>query len=435
MSADYFDRLEAELRAAVPRAAGRSRVRVLVRVRPLPRFSPAPLGLAAAVAVAVIVVVGAIALLGHGRSPTPAPTQPAGPTAPATGAYPTFKQLKDNFAVLRRPQAAADRSWRPTSQLRPRGTLPSLTRLVRRLPAGARVFVTVIREPAGGYTPELWLVEANGNAAGQSAEGLGARQPSPFLSGIPGRSFATLIGLMPDGVARARWTLECDGPGVACGSHVLTVPVRDNVAVAEQPSAWCTAGGACPDVVATTSYGRSGQIVARWPATATPVDAPRVLRADGIARARFGERRAVVLAALVPMLGPPTQAGATHGDCGIDQALSWAGGRLATVLSVYISHGRFVGYQYSGPKLRRSALGFATLSGLMPGDTAARARRIYGKAFKLSFAQGGSYSLRTRQGTLVGYLRVTSRKGNIRSDRNQIGTIDAGHVGCPAMTP
>src|SRR5579875_1082991 len=132
---DYFDALEAELRAAVPRvatASGRGR-----RPRPLRALVPA-----LAVGVALAVAAAAVALLGH--MPRPQPSGPgrqaSGPSAP----YPTLVQLVANFGVLRHAQTAADRSWRQAAQA-DGPLLARYTRQAARLGNGERVFLTVSR--------------------------------------------------------------------------------------------------------------------------------------------------------------------------------------------------------------------------------------------------------------------------------------------------
>src|SRR6202030_901535 len=107
MSANYFDQLEAELRAAVPRAT-RDRHRLWHRRRQW-RSSAGGLALAISVAVTVIVVVLSGALLRDRHVPSRPTLQhhpvagPRGSEYPL-GAVPTLSQLMENFAVLRRPQ-------------------------------------------------------------------------------------------------------------------------------------------------------------------------------------------------------------------------------------------------------------------------------------------------------------------------------------------
>ena len=85
-------------------------------------------------------------------------------------------------------------------------------------------------------------------------------------------------------------------------------------------------------------------------------------------------------------------------------------------LSLFTGRGRFVGYDYRGRFL-------ATTAGLHVGDTVTRGSQIYGAAFKVSAAQGGSWSA----SGLRGYLTAPQN--------GRIATIDAGNVGCPAVSP
>ncbi|MHB1537995.1 MAG: hypothetical protein ACYCUM_07775 [Solirubrobacteraceae bacterium] len=53
----------------------------------------------------------------------------------------------------------------------------------------------------------------------------------------------------------------------------------------------------------------------------------------------------------------------------------------------------------------------------------------YGPAFELSPAQGGSWFVKTPQGRLMGYT------SDVTNPNGKIMTIDAGHLGGPALTP
>jgi hypothetical protein len=137
---------------------------------------------------------------------------------------------------------------------------------------------------------------------------------------------------------------------------------------------------------------------------------PSVLSGGGIARARLGTRLGPTLVAVSNLLGVFGQRTFDRG-CGVDTSE-----HMLDHNDLFFGHGRFVGYEYSGRFL-------ATTAGLRVGDTVARARHIYGAAFKTSTAQGGSWSA----AGLRGYL---SAPGNVR-----IATIDAGNVGCAALSP
>lgn len=171
---------------------------------------------------------------------------------------------------------------------------------------------------------------------------------------------------------------------------------------------------------------------------------PPRLRGDGIGRVRFGQRLADVKPALTKLLGRPVRTGSSQGMCGLDgQDLEWP--RLGAksprfgLLAAYFRHGRFVGYSYSNGGKRKSATRgpapLATTRGLKLGDTMTRGRRLYGKAFHTSTAQGGSWSAKTSDGTLIGYAEGRAPAGTDVGPLSRIASIEAGHVGCPAMTP
>lgn len=107
---------------------------------------------------------------------------------------------------------------------------------------------------------------------------------------------------------------------------------------------------------------------------------------------------------------------------------------------MYFRRGAFAGYQVGDPPgpsmLRRPPGGWAlaTGRGLRVGDTLAQGRRLYGHAFTLSFAQGGSYKMRTAHGAMEGYAWGSPKHGDV-SWQSYVATIDAGDVGCAALTP
>ncbi|MHB1567771.1 MAG: hypothetical protein ACYCXW_07430 [Solirubrobacteraceae bacterium] len=458
---DYFDRLERELRAAVPRVAGppgalwRARARIgrtgswLARMRPRLATLGAVMGVGVTLAVAAV----ALVLLGHGQRPTtagssPRPKSETAISAPAHGV--PLRRLLAAYAVLRRPQTAADRVWRSAASTR---SVPSLTRLVRRLSNGDRLFVTVNRDLAGGFGAWIWLVPRTGQISGIETTTLRNFQPSPFLNPLPGPVFAWVAGLVPDGVSHVRWTFDCRFDSSPCESHVVSVAAQSSLAVVQEPSSWCSAG-ACPTVDASVWYGRDGRVISRWSASAarapaaharTPALPPgrtaEVLRGDGIAGARFGARQQALIRALTPLLGAPTRLHRAGGLCGVTYGPAWTGPRFAADLDTYFEHGRFSGYEYGNVNaagsqtLLRAGTRLGTRLGLVPGLTVVQAAHLYGRAFRRSAAQGGSWSARGVGGSVFGYLLVNPRTGRILSDSNRIASIAAGKLGCPAMTP
>jgi hypothetical protein len=171
--------------------------------------------------------------------------------------------------------------------------------------------------------------------------------------------------------------------------------------------------------------------------------AREMLSGLGIAGVKFGRPRAAVVAALDRLLGErPSHPASYRGDCGVDSSITWwdqssASGRPS--LTAYFAHDRLVGYQYGDPGSQgvrrppaRSPV-LATTHGLTIGDTLERGRRLYGRAFTISTAQGGTWKVATTSGPIDGYVSGVPRLGNLGALR--VVTIDAGNVGCPALSP
>ena len=182
------------------------------------------------------------------------------------------------------------------------------------------------------------------------------------------------------------------------------------------------------------------------PVAARPVGRRITLTGHSFGGLRFGTPQATAVAPVRKVLGLPA-APASTAECGVT-AVTWpvvidpATGRLVRAQDVTLAfaRGRFVGYQLSGSG-RESASptgpdrGYAavTARGLRLDDTLARARRLYGRVFTTSSAQGGSWSVRTPQGRLDGYASGVPTDGDL--GRLTITSIDAGDVGCPAVSP
>jgi hypothetical protein len=115
-------------------------------------------------------------------------------------------------------------------------------------------------------------------------------------------------------------------------------------------------------------------------------------------------------------------------NCNIDTAEQWS------TLTAYFEGGAFVGYGTWAANGEALPLGnFETAMGLRIGDTITLAEQLYGSAFQTSFAQGGSWSVTTPEGKLIGLL---SRPPNEpEQPPPTINDIAAGSVGCPAATP
>jgi hypothetical protein len=158
-------------------------------------------------------------------------------------------------------------------------------------------------------------------------------------------------------------------------------------------------------------------------------------RGNGIGSATFGRPEAVAIAELDKILGPPTTPRPTGdaGNCTVDAYLTWP------TMTAYFFRGRFVGYDSASllaargsgaPNVIPSA---STAAGLRIGDDVAQARRIYGRAFVVLFAQGGSWRVATSTGTLDGYL--TAVPDQPTPPVPKVADISAGSVGCPAASP
>jgi hypothetical protein len=158
-------------------------------------------------------------------------------------------------------------------------------------------------------------------------------------------------------------------------------------------------------------------------------------RGNGIGNASFGQPEAVAIAELDRVLGSPTTPRSTGaaGNCTIDAYLTWK------TLTAYFFRGRFVGYDSASllaargsgvPDVIPSA---STAAGLRIGDDIAQARRIYGRAFVVLLAQGGSWRVTTLTGVLDGYL--TALPGGPTPPDPKVADVSAGSVGCPAASP
>jgi hypothetical protein len=76
----------------------------------------------------------------------------------------------------------------------------------------------------------------------------------------------------------------------------------------------------------------------------------------------------------------------------------------------------------------------ATAEGLGIGERLALGRRLYGERFALSTAQDGTWSVRTPRGRIDGYAWGRPSYGDV-SWQSVVATIDAGDLGCPAVSP
>ena len=441
-------------------------------------------GLALGLAIPVTVAVMAVALLGHQR-PVSHDRRPSGTlTSETAGSVPTLAQLKANFAVLRRPQTAADRfAAQYICHACGARVLPGLTRLARTLPDGTKVFLNVWHlqiaeqgQPAGSYalhedviggTPILDPGSLKDTTFGAGSD----YTVMPSTIEIQGRA-PVWTGIVPDGVTSVRWTFTCPpAPRNHCRQRGLLAPVTADASVIGNIAGAQVAGtgGSGAVIRAPTqadwytgrgyqvaSFPRSDrltrapffapQLIGRPPSTTRP---PRLeLTGAGLRSVPFGATPRRLERLLAPVLGRPDGGYRAVSDCGVDHELSWPillnpiTGQIqsAEQLELFFAHDRFVGYQYGGnPLSARNAgahlrIGARTARGLAVGDTLTVGQRLYGHDFTISSAQGGTWRARTSDGPLSGYAFGNPKHGDV-SPRSLVSSIDAGDVGCPALSP
>ncbi len=123
----------------------------------------------------------------------------------------------------------------------------------------------------------------------------------------------------------------------------------------------------------------------------------RLLNGNGIGSLTFGQARGAVIAGLERLLGPPHET--IPGICGFGRSTDWIGldirsrNTSSAELNLSFKHSRFVGYAYAsnahGSARQRHGVLIATARGLTLGDSVARARHLYGRAFvNTSLLQG-----------------------------------------------
>lgn len=233
------------------------------------------LGFAAFAASGLLVLaVGALVLVAHHDSQRSMTT-----TTPSTARErrPALHQITARFAVLRRPQTAADRLARGVCP-NPCGErlLPGLTRLARTLPDGSRVFLSVWRltaarfgAPPGSYVLDE-VVHGPKDAATVNPTSLPVSQvvAGAALLGLPSANVAPRVPLwtsaVPDGVKWVRWTFICTH-GRSCtaaDSHPLSVDVNvvHNVAAARVLGT----GGGDRGAGSAEWYDRNGRLLASF---------------------------------------------------------------------------------------------------------------------------------------------------------------------------
>jgi hypothetical protein len=380
---------------------------------------------------------------------------------PAPG-VPSLQQLIDNFAVLRRPANAADRSWHPFCGCGGTGRqIQDLTRFAVKLAGGYRVFLDVVRFNAGGaYVLSLTILN---RAADTSSYSYGpnvqyAINPISFggergqLTEAPGsKVFASIV---PDGVARVSWTFGCVSvTAEACAGvrpRTFAVPVINNVAAARlagMPSCLtCTH----PDEVVwraadgrvITSFSGYGNLVAPPFVSGTlGSGTKRLLSSRAIGSTQIGQSASSAIPALTRQLGTPAYLNArlTTG-CGVDHETIWQSPAVADPLTVYERNGRFVGYQYGAPAdrigLKRGpGAALETQSGLALGDTIGTAKRLYPNDFATKAADNlGYWSEAAGSSKLSGSAIPTEYPVHKVVPKDFVATIDAGVTACDSSS-
>lgn len=239
-------------------------------------------------------------------------------------------------------------------------------------------------------------------------------------SGTGGGYFEGLqVSVVPNGVARVVFVFP---------NHSSTITIHHNIGMD-----WI--GGKTP--ISTTWYAADRKTIRTFTLQSETSNLPAthdVLDGKGIWVTSFGEKAEPVIHMLDFLLGRrPSKPYHPNHACDIEQESIWPElNPSMPALVAYFSHGRFVGYAYWAARHQSTAV-LATAKGLRPGDRLSEGRRLYGREFRVSPAQGGSWSTTTKTGRVFGYT-----SGNPKGPRpmaRPVASIEAGDVGCPSMTP
>jgi hypothetical protein len=382
----------------------------------------------------------------------------------------TLSQLLANFAVLRRHQAAADRSWKPPCDCGTTVQIRNLTRLAKTLPNGYRVFLDVKRATnsgsqfsPGSYLLGLNLVSRSGDASSVAfgsntqysiypiSTGRMAWRGSPLYAPHASQAFASIV---PDGVAAVRWTINVRCPklasshGVHCPatrSQTYTVPVVNNVAARLLPGVdsdpfyagifkitWLGPGGRV-----ITAFGGYGNLAAPpFLAGHLNTGTRAVLTGTEIAGARIGEPAEHAIQTITSLLGPPANANDATRGCGVDHRTVWESPTTADPLTIYSRAGRFVGYQYgTAPNLIGMRQGpgavLTTPNGLTLSMPISAARRLYPNLVAtVSSPRLDHFSITDHAGRVSGYALPNTYPAHAVSGKDPIATIGAGDTRC-----
>lgn len=250
--------MDATSRVAEPRAAGAG---PLTHKTGWSRL----LGVSASIgAIAIVGAVAAVFLLTHN------PGTPASTAHPQSGLS-VKRQLVRDLGVLRRPQTPAERAFKHPGVQRTVGHTtidPKLTREVR-LAHGLRVWLYVVtggaHDQGGGLGVEELQHKGGFGGCCTTPEQLERPStPGPLAFSSSGNPHQVYFEVVPDGVARVRWTFprnpgasHMPHPNLGPFAHSLTatVVVHHNVAAAVLPDRWAAQ--------TVTWYDSAGRIVAR----------------------------------------------------------------------------------------------------------------------------------------------------------------------------
>jgi len=373
------------------------------------------------------------------------------------GSTPNLSQLMANFAVLRRPQSAVDRSWHPQCDCAGSATqLGQLTRFAVKLPHGYRVFLDVERFIAGGqldtaagsYMLNLDFVDRYGNTDSTSFGANTQYAVNPLSTARPGPPSARptggagLASVVPDGVAKVSWTFGCPRgsrapDGVKAGpSTTVVVPVVNNVA-----AAWLAkAPGDCPGAAKVVWLGADGQTVISFDSDGNLLAPPfvkgrlghgtvRLLTSSGIGAAQIGTTSPNALANLNKQLGSPADSNVLVHGCATDRETVWASPAVAVPLTVFTDHGRFIGYQYGGSNDPGRGPGavLETRGGLTLGSTIRTVRAIYPRGYaSQSSSNVGYWTVSSAGSRFYGSATPNRYPGHTVASGDRISTIGAG---------
>ena len=387
----------------------------------------------------------------------------------ATG--PSLRQLLANFAILRRHQTAADRSWKPPCDCGTTVQVKTLTRLATTLPDGYRVFLDVKKATStgsqfspGSYLLGLNLVSGSGDSAGETFGSNTQYSIYPVSTGrwrVPGRSplyaphgtqaFASVV---PDRVTAVRWTVNVRCPklasshGVHCprvGTQTFTVPVTNNIAARLLPG--IDSDPFYADISKIVWLGRSGRVITAFDGYGNLAAPPflaghlntgsrAILTGSGIAGAQIGEATTRAVKTIARLLGPATSTNLTSSGCGVDHETVWESPTTADPLTVYSHAGQFVGYQYgAAPNLIGMMQGpgavLTTKAGLTLSMHISTAKRLYPSLVStLSSPRLDRFSVPGQANRIYGYALPNTYPARAVSASDPIATIGAGNTGC-----